>query len=1239
MPFILTGQKGKKPKAPKQRTPVEAPNTLQSKNVARLIDVLSEGPIEGLVNGNQSVYLDDTVLENNDGTLNFKGVTIEARTGEPDQDALTGFPYIENEVNVGVLVQQASPVVRTVTDTDINRLRIKIRTPALSYQNITNGDLLGTEVQFNIEIQPNGGSYQTISQNFTSTTISGTQSDSNATGLSVTVQDEVSGFAGTVQTATLTAQYRAVGDVSWLPLGTRDVSVTIPLPAESRALTDDTHTSLSGVRTQSVGSAVVSATFDISGLTADQYEFRATAGTIVSASQTVYQAISISGKTTSAYEVSYSVDLPDDAAPFNIRVTRITADSDVATLQNDIYFSTYTKIIDAKLIYPDSALIGITFDAELFGQDVPNRAYEFKGLKINIPSNYDPITREYTGIWDGTFTLAWSNNPAWVLYDLLTNIRYGLGQSIDPEQVSKFNLYDIGVYCDELVDDGFGGTEPRFTFNAVINTQREAYEVINAIASAFRGMVFWQTGTISVVQDGPTEPTKLVNTTNVINGRFDYSGTALKARHTAALVTWNDPNDSYKAAIEVVQDADLIDRFGWRQVDTVAFGCTSRGQAHRFGKWILDSEQYETETVSYQASLDHADVRPGDIVLVLDPFYAGVRNAGRIITPGTTSIVIDEAITIEAGETYSVFITLPDGSLEERTLTNVVGSPTTLTWTSALSDTPLTGATWVITASNVEPRKFRVLNVRETEKHIYEITALFYDENKYARVESNVVLESPDYSALPQGALKAPTDLQITEYLFQAGPSVKSAVTLSWDAARDARVGYYEIEFKGPSDSAFRYHTPVSGTSVDFLDTIDGTWQFRIRAADRLGGLRSEYLEGTFELGGLAIPPANVENFNINVIGDVAYLTWNPVADLDLEYYQLKFSNAQTGATWGTSSLLQEKVPKNTTAWAVSSSLIGSFLIKAVDTSGVFSENETIITTNIGAILNLNAVDLVDESASFPGTNDQTVVVDGELRLSNSDFVDDWTNWDDIGNIDAGTGPISTVGAYYFENCNTDIGSAVDLGGIYTSRITANVEAFGSDLYDNIDLVDNFDAIENMDGADPSAWEWKLFIRYTNDDPLGTPTWSDWLPLIVGDYTARAFQFRINLYSYQWGITPVISTLQVNVDMPDRVDGQNDILTNAAGSTITFSPAFKATPAIGIAAQDMATDDRVAITAKSATSFTIRFYNAAGAGIAKTFDWVAKGYGYVSTGIPIVPTGNNSFDFTDSDNSMYIPLI
>jgi predicted phage tail protein len=390
--------------------------------------------------------------------------------------------------------------------------------------------------------------------------------------------------------------------------------------------------------------------------------------------QTIYDTIS--GKSSATYERSYLINL-DAAGPWDIRVRRVTPDSTTGNPVNVVYWGSYTEIINAKLSYPNTAVAYLTVDSGQF-QSVPAMSFNLKGLRIQVPSNYDPVARTYTGAWDGTFQIAWSNNPAWCFYDLLTATRYGLGNFIAASQVDKWALYTIGQYCDGLVPDGFGGMEPRFTLNAYIQNYADAFRVLQDLASAFRGMPFWSTGTVTATQDAPSNPAALFTAANVIDGTFTYTGASLKARHTVALVTWYNMADQAQPYVEYVtiSDADVA-KYGEIITQVTAFGCTSRGQANRLGKWILYSEKYEGETVAFKTGLEAAPVRPGDIIKVADPVRGGFRLGGRVNAATQYSLTVDSPLIDQNGNPVNAVgaalsVIGTDGSVQQASVQNQV---------------------------------------------------------------------------------------------------------------------------------------------------------------------------------------------------------------------------------------------------------------------------------------------------------------------------------------------------------------------------------------------------------------------------------------------------------------------------------------------------------------------------------------------------------------------------------------
>lgn len=554
----------------------------------------------------------------------------------------------------------------------------------------------------------------------------------------------------------------------------------------------------------------------------------------------------IEGKTTSPYQRTYRINL-SGAGPWDVRVRRLTPDSDSATLRNQTYWATYTEVIDAKLQYPDTALIGLEVDAQQFGNQIPSRSYDIKGLIVRVPSNYDPTTRTYSGLWGGSYKLAWSDNPAWCFLDLATNERYGAGL----ESVDKWSLYQIAQYCDALVPNGYGQDEPRFTFNTVLSSREEAISALNILASAFRGMTYWGANTVMPVADMPGDPVKLVTPANVVEGEFEYSGTALKARHSVALVSWNDPDDNFRLQVEVVEDADAIQQLGWKQLDVTAVACTSRGQAHRLGKWMLASERAETETVTYAAGVDHADVRPGDLISLSDPTTAGARLGGRMVVTGLQSLELDHVPEFVSGSDWFLDALLPTGGIERREVASFAGN--TVTLVNPLSAEPITGAVWLLSSQSVEPRQFRVLSVAEAEAGVYQITALEHDPTKYARIELGLVLPEPDYSLIPTGPVVAPYNISVESYRYLAGGTEHQGMTISWTPSDDPRVVNYIAEVQGPNDVKWRVAHSGPGTSFDILDAASGQWMVRVRGVTGTG-TPSPWVALTTTVAGLLLP-------------------------------------------------------------------------------------------------------------------------------------------------------------------------------------------------------------------------------------------------------------------------------------------------------------------------------------------------------------------------------------------------
>ena len=594
-------------------TPVEAKESGRSKQRVKIVEVISEGEVEGLAEGMKSVYFDNTPVQNEDESYNFQNVLLEGRVGSQSQEIISGFNTSEKEVSVGAQIRKVTPITRTITDAKVSRLRLTLGVQSLFRQE-DNGDTNGATVNLTI-------------------------------------------FIGNKR-----------------------------------------------------------------------------------------YPIAISGKYSSQYLQQHTfTDLPK--TPFTVRVERETEDSKSQRLQNNTVWSSYTEIIDTEFTYPNTAYVGVKFDSEYFS-NLPTRTYDIKGIKLKVPSNYNPETREYKGLWDGTFKIAWSDNPAWVLYDIVTNKRYGLGERVGEMAIDKWALYQVAQYCDQLVPDGFGGTEPRFTCNAWLTEQRAAYDVINDICSIFRAMPVWNGRELTVVMDRPADPVWTYTNANVENGEFTYTFSAKKSRHNAIQVEYADKNNAYEKTIEYVSDDDSIRKNGLNVKKVTAFGCTSRGQAHRTGLWLLQTEKLETKTVSFTVGTEGLMHTPGDIIKVADVDYAGTNIGGRVLKVEGKKVTLDREINPEHYTANSFFTYInKQAKHQDIRIVALNGAEITLERTPEdLTDYSV----WSLTTQKINTQLFRALSVKEEAKGKYSIVALQHEPQKEAIVDNGAKFEPKSTALLPR---------------------------------------------------------------------------------------------------------------------------------------------------------------------------------------------------------------------------------------------------------------------------------------------------------------------------------------------------------------------------------------------------------------------------------------------------------------------------------------------------------
>mgnify|MGYP000076509066 CR=1 FL=1 len=696
---------------------------------------------------------------------------------------------------------------------------------------------------------------------------------------------------------------------------------------------------------------------------------------------------SFNGKASGQYKRSTSIYLRQfGPAPWTIRMSRITDDSASSYLQNRTFFDSYVEMIDGYLTYPRSATATVSVDASQFSS-VPGRAYDCKFLIIKVPSNYDPLTRTYSGFWDGTFKPAWSDNPAWCFYDLVLSPVYGLGDRVTADQVDKVALYKIAQYCDQLVPDGRGGTEPRFTCNIYLQSQEQALKVLQDMASIFRGMAYYGTDSIVAVQDAPEDAYALYSSANVIDGKFSYSGTSGRQRHTAVLVAWNDPKDFYRQKIEYVEDAEGIRRYGLRTTEIVAVGCSSQGQAHRAGRWLLYTERMETEICTFGVGLDSAPVRPGKVIKVQDPARAGKRLGGRITSVAANAIGIDAPITIDAGKIYTLSVTLPDGSSADRTLTNAAGSAAALTFTSPLTNLPELNAIWLVSVTDLVPQTFRVANIKEIDRHQFEIAALAHNASKYNAIEFGLKLETPPVSAIPSKSQLPITGLRISEFLRKRADLLEIVLSIGWDAPVSATS--YLVDYQLPNGNWIP-NGEQSATIADIPIAMPGLYHARVTAINALGR-KSTPVVDSYNVVGEAAPPPELTTFLVARQPDgTRQFSWTMVAPpIDYEGAAVLRYKAGTGHTWAAMAPLHDGI---VTASPFETNQLSAgtytFAAKAVDRARNESVNAKYVELTIGDPRLAGAIDIISERRDgWPGTKTscRVEIESGNLTANETD--------------------------------------------------------------------------------------------------------------------------------------------------------------------------------------------------------------------------------------------------------------
>lgn len=654
-----------------------------------------------------------------------------------------------------------------------------------------------------------------------------------------------------------------------------------------------------------------------------------------------YGTQKVEGKTSSQYQRSYTFTLPQTdskgKAPerWLIKLTKLSPEADddyVASLT----FTTMFLISETKLNYPNSAIIGISATAENLSS-IPTRSYIVDGLILQVPSNYDKATNTYNGIWDGTFKLEVSDNPAWILYGLLTNTRWGLGQFIKPSQINKAKLYEIGRYCDEFVDDGFGKKEKRFSINTQITERSEAYELINSITSVFRGMTYWAMGQANFTCDKPTEPSVLFTQANVVNGEFRYAGSSRAERHSVALITWNDPDQNYKQVVEYVEDRDLVAKWGIRESELTLFGCTSRAQAIRAGKWILYTEQYESDMISFTVGLDSALVLPGDIIKIHDPYHAGRRLGGRLKSCTLTSAVLDAETSLNANANPKISIRLADNTFVTRNL-KVTGDEARaeVFWDDPLPSLPVDYAIWIIEEENLVPQIARVINITQGEdKGTFNIDCLSYNKDKYDLIEKGIQISPPNTSEIDPYDVGKPNNLNISVSISKSATGLKTGnLELSWTAGKNNTSWVLEYRLEDSEGNGDQWTTVETNSPFYTIQNAQsGLYHIKIYAKGPLGTLSNE-LETFYDAEDTLPAPDEIQDFTITKRSTYLELNWTAVESV--AGYEIR-----VGDSWDAGEVIITNFAG--TSFIHDQDRAGTYYyhIKAINTDGTLSKRVT----------------------------------------------------------------------------------------------------------------------------------------------------------------------------------------------------------------------------------------------------------------------------------------------------------
>lgn len=1079
------------------RPPEEDPDNLQSIQYARVLDLISEGEIEGIEGGLKGVYLDGTPVQSPNGSNNFSGYFYDSRNGTQSQSYISDSLGPQSEKAVGIQVEKGTPVVRTITDTDVDRVRVTVQFPQL--QNVeADGDIRGTTVKFKVQVQYNGGGYNQVKN------------------------------------------------------------------------------------------------------------------------------VEVSGKSSSSYQRDIMLTLTG-SFPVDVRIERVTEDSGSARLSNKLIWSSYTEIIDEKFRYPNSALAFLKFDSRQF-RNIPQRKYLVRGIKVNIPHNGTVDTTNhlgritYSGVFNGTLAPnTWTNDPAWILYSLLIDERWGAG--IPESTLDRFDFYSISQYCNELVPDGRGGQEPRFSCNMVINTRKEVYTVIQELTNLFRGISYYGAGTLVLNQDRPSDSRYQIGPSNVVNGEFLYSGTSLKTRHTCATVAYQSYDDLGEVKYEYVELADQVAKYGVINKEIRAIGCYSQGQAHRLGKWLLLTEASLTDTVTFSVALDSGLIlRPGTVFDLADPVKSGTRRSGRISSATTTEITIDSSTDLSVTLTKSPTIAamMPTGLVETRNISSISGR--VITVDSAFSEAPNAQSVFLIQTTDIQSNQFRVISVVEGEDGTYGVTALQYNQSIYDAVEQNLDLTQRDISNLSV-APEPVTNITGSEYLYQEGQGVHVGFNLSWTSPSQG-VSEYKVSYRIDSDNY--QETTTASPSTSLLTLKPGTLEVKIQGFNFIGKA-STVASAKFNILGKTALPGNVQGLSIEATStNTARLKWDETVDLDVKIggkVHIRHSSLIDGsATFSNSVDLITAISGASTEASVAL-LEGEYIVKFADDGGRFSPDDTSVIVDlpdaVGRLLVKNHREDQQTPLPFQGTHVDTFYSSqyDALTLDGGSLIDSITDFDAIPIMDF-LGDVKSLGTYTFLD-TIDMGLALDAVEFQRRFVTRGF--LPSDTVDGRTAL--IDTWTDVDGGSVNNVNAELYIRSTNGNPSASPTWGNWAAFNSGTFKGRGFQFKAELKSSKVDENILVDELGYKIELKPRSDQSTAAIASGTSTkSVTFNkPFFVGTsallgansqlPSVGVTVQNLGPDERFNISNVSSTGFDLDVLDSSNNNVNRNFTYTANGVG------------------------------